>query len=222
MCGRYSLVISPDEIKERFKVKKIDSQLRPNANASPSQQLPLITNYDSQRLILATWGMIPAWINDEKTVKRLINARAETLEIKSTFKSAIKNNRCLVIADGFYEWAKITNSTKKQPYLITLKNNTPFAMAGIFHRKKDKNNKEYLEFAIITTAANSLMRKIHTRMPAILSQADEQRWLDNDITLQQAISMLKPYPATKMQLQAISSDLTHKRQTNKLPGISYV
>lgn len=103
MCGRYSLITSLNELKERFNVKKVSGQLTPRYNAAPSQQLPLIAGNDPQRIVLAEWGIIPAWMKDEKSVKRLINAKAETLAEKRTFKYAAEKRRCLIIADGFYE-----------------------------------------------------------------------------------------------------------------------
>lgn len=212
MCGRYSLITSVDEIKERFAVKKIDGKILPNYNAAPNQQLPLIASQNQDRLRLATWGIQPAWLKDEKSPKRLINAKAETLAIKPTFKQAAEKRRCLIIADGFYEWAKIFNSKSKQPFRITLKNNAPFAMAGIYESKK-----EYLEFAIITTAANTLMAKIHSRMPAILLPEDEKRWLNPNITLKQAIMMLKPYPANKMKAYPVSILVNNPK--NNLPDL---
>lgn len=211
MCGRYSLISSINEIKERFQVKKISGQFLSTANASPSQQLPLITNSDPERIVLAKWGIIPAWMKDEKSPKRLINAKAETITIKPTFKNAAEKRRCIIIADGFYEWAQIPGQKKKQPFFITLKNNSPFAMAGIYEIKS-----EHLEFAIITVAANSLMAKIHTRMPAILLPEDEKRWLNQNINIHEAVKMLKSYPANKMQAQPLNSS-PQKRQINELP-----
>ncbi|MFA6027813.1 MAG: SOS response-associated peptidase [Patescibacteria group bacterium] len=174
MCGRYSLISSLNELKERFNVKKVSGQLTPRYNAAPSQQLPLIAGDAPQRIVLAEWGIIPAWMKDEKSIKRLINAKAETIAEKRTFKQAAEKRRCLIIADGFYEWAEIPGTKKKQPFRLTLKNNSPFAMAGIYELKKDKN-KQYMEFAIITVSANALMAKIHNRMPAILLPEDEKR-----------------------------------------------
>lgn len=213
MCGRYSLISSLNEIKERFQIKKISGNFLPNNNASPSQQLPLIANTDPERIVLAEWGIIPAWMKDEKSPKRLINAKAETIDIKPTFKNAAEKRRCIIIADGFYEWAQIPGQKKKQPFFITLKNDSPFAMAGIY---EIKNN--HLEFAIITVAANSLMAKIHNRMPAILLPADEKRWLNPNISLQQAIKMLKAYPANKMQAVPLNG-VSQKRQINELPRL---
>lgn len=212
MCGRYSLITSVDEIKERFHVTKIDGKILPNYNAAPDQQLPLITSQNQDRLRLATWGLLPAWLKDEKSPKRLINAKAETLSIRPTFKKAAEQRRCLIIADGFYEWAKIPHAKIKQPLRITLKNNEPFAMAGIYEIKDNK-----LEFAIITTSANSLMAKIHNRMPAILLPTDEKHWLNPNITLKQAIMMLKPYPANKMRAYPVSNLVNNPK--NNLPDL---
>ena len=217
MCGRYSLTLPADELLERFKVKKIQGKLSPVFNAAPSQQLPLITNDKPQRLTLAEWGLIPAWMKDQKSPKRLINARAEGIDTKRTFKSAAEKRRCLVIADGFYEWAKVPGQKYKQPFYIKMKDDAAFAMAGIYE-KKDK----HLEFAIITVQPNSLLAKIHHRMPAILTPNDEKKWLDPDISLKQAVLMLKSYPATKMKAHPISLKVNSVKNNdpdiiNKIP-----
>ncbi|MFH1426085.1 MAG: SOS response-associated peptidase [Candidatus Kerfeldbacteria bacterium] len=205
MCGRYSLIASPNELKERFRVKKIDGKLVPRFNAAPAQQLPLISNTSPTRMQLGEWGLVPAWMRDEKSVKRLINARAETIGEKPTFKSAAEKRRCLIIADGFYEWGVDPKAKRKQPYRILLKDETPFAMAGIYNEVKNKKTGiAHLEFAIITTEANTLVAKIHNRMPAILKKKDEERWLDESIPLEDAIAVLKPHPANKMKAYPVS------------------
>lgn len=214
MCGRYSLLKQEDELKERFKVKKIAGHLTPRFNAAPTQQLPLIPNSDPEIMILAEWGIAPAWMKDEKSPKRLINARAETVFDKPTFKAAVAKRRCLVIADGFYEWAVVPEEKTKQPFRIVLKDEAPFAMAGIYEIQKDKQGAEVIEFAIITVASNTLMAKIHNRMPAILLPEDEKRWLDNDISTKDAIKMLKAYPANKMKAYPISREVNSPANDN--------
>ncbi len=214
MCGRYSLITSANELKERFKVKKIEGSISSRFNAAPGQQLPLISNQHSEKIIIGEWGLIPAWMKDEASPKRLINARAETITEKKTFKKAVEKQRCLIIADGFYEWAIIPDQMHKQPYYITLKDGQPFAMAGIYNIKKDKNKEEYLEFAIITVEANTLMARIHNRMPAILKPEDEAKWLDNDTDLKSAIKALKSFPANKMQAYPIGLDVNSVRNDN--------
>ncbi|MFC1598058.1 SOS response-associated peptidase [Patescibacteria group bacterium] len=214
MCGRYSLIAKPNELKERFKVKKIEGRLAPRFNAAPSQQLPLITNSAPTKITLAEWGIVPVWMRDEKSPKRLINARAETVDEKRTFKTAAEKRRCLVIADGFYEWSSIPGQKFKQPFRITLKDEGPFAMAGIFEERKDKKGKKYLEFAVITVESNSLMAKIHNRMPALLLPEDEELWLDPEIPIKQAIAILRPYPARKMKAYPVSRQVNSPDNDN--------
>lgn len=205
MCGRYSLIASPNELKERFKLKKIDGKLVPRFNAAPAQQLPLIANTAPERIQLGEWGLMPAWMQDEKSPKRLINARAETIGKKQTFKTAAQKRRCLIVADGFYEWAKVPKQKRKQPYRIQLKDETPFVMAGIYNEVNDKKTgKKHLEFAILTTEPNTLVAKIHNRMPAILRKNDEERWLDESVPFRDAIAVLKPFPASKMKAYPVS------------------
>lgn len=205
MCGRYSLITSLNELEARFKLQKITGKLAVHYNAAPQEQLVLITNAAPRKITLASWGIIPAWLKDAKGTKCLINARAETLSIKPSFRRAAEQRRCLVIADGFYEWAQVPGKKVKLPFRITLKNAAPFAMAGIYEVIKETSGKEHLEFAIITVQANTLMAKLHTRMPAMLLPEDEARWLNPDISLKEAISLLKPYPAPKMRAYPVSS-----------------
>ncbi|MDP3970820.1 MAG: SOS response-associated peptidase [bacterium] len=214
MCGRYSLVAFPKELQERFNVKKIEGTITPRFNVAPAQQLPLVTTDHPDRIILGEWGIVPAWMRAEVSPRRLINARAETITEKKTFKKAIEQQRCLIIADGFYEWAELPNENHKQPYRITRKDEAPFAMAGIYKIRRNKSKEEILEFAIITVEANSMMARIHNRMPAMLLPEDEMSWLDSSIPVIDAIKMLKPFPANKMIAYPVSLDVNSPANDN--------
>jgi len=204
MCGRYSLIHKPDELKKRFHVQRIEGTLLPRYNAAPAQQLALITNEQPRKIVLGEWGILPAWMQDAKTQRRLINARAETVQDKAMFREPIRKRRCLIIADGFYEWAQVPSKKHKQPFYIQRKDQAPFAMAGLYNQKKDAKKRAYLEFAIITVPANELLAHMHTRMPAMLLKKDEQTWLDVERPLTDAIKLLRNYPATLMQATPIS------------------
>ena len=163
MCGRYLITTPVEAIRQIFKVDQ-----RPNLaaryNVAPTQSVPIIRrNEDGRELVMARWGLVPFWAKDLKIGARMINARAETVAEKPAFRDAFRRRRCLVIADGFYEWRKVDGG--KQPYLIRLKGAAPFAFAGLWERWTDKESDERIESCtIIVTEANALIAPIHDRM----------------------------------------------------------
>ena len=201
MCGRIAL-IHPEEkkLKQRFNLTKVPKDLKPRYNLSPSQDIPVILNKSPDELTLVHWGLIPHWAKEEKTGYNMINARAETIMEKPIFKAPLKHNRCLIIADTFYEWKR--NSRVKMPYRIMLKDEGLFAFAGIWDRW-EKDGKEIISCAIITTVPNALMKTIHDRMPVILDRDIEREWL-SDISVDQAIEFLKSYNSKLMNAYPIS------------------
>ncbi|MFH1849251.1 MAG: SOS response-associated peptidase [archaeon] len=182
MCGRFSMTARKDIIAERFNIG-IPFELSPRYNIAPSQECPVVLSESPKTLSMCTWGMTPCWA---KNAMGMINARAETLEEKPAYRDAFKNKRCLVIADGFYEW-KLTPAGKV-PYRIMQKDGLPFAFAGIYDRWQDR-----LAFAIITVEPNSVVRQVHDRMPAILGREEETHWLQQGAP-QRLKSMLTPFP----------------------------
>ncbi len=172
-----------------------------------------------QQAQLFHWGLVPFWAKDPKIGNRLINARAETIAKKPAFRTPFKKHRCLVLADGFYEWDK--KGAKRLPYRVVLKNEKPFAFAGVYDYWKDEKGKELKTFAIITTDANKLISKIHDRMPVILSKKDEKIWLDPDLDLTKAMEMLHPYPAKEMKMYPVST-LVNKPENDSLEVIKSV
>jgi putative SOS response-associated peptidase YedK len=149
------------------------------------------------------WGLIPFWAKDPRIGNRLINARAETIAEKPSFKSALKANRCLVPASGFYEWKEIGG--RKMPFLFQLKDISLFSFAGLYDVWKDEQKNEIKTFTIITTNANSFMAPIHDRMPVILTPENENIWLDNAINdVPQLLPLLKPYPDETMEMYPVS------------------
>ncbi|MCK4287790.1 MAG: SOS response-associated peptidase, partial [Bacteroidales bacterium] len=146
------------------------------------------------KLSFFRWGLIPFWAKDLSIGNRLINARAETVTQKPSFKNSFQQKRCLVLSDGFYEWKK---GKDKIPYRVFLKNNALFSMAGIWDTWKDAEGKPIHSFAIITTSPNELMKNIHQRMPVILNINDEKNWLENNNT-DELSKLLKPYPSDEM------------------------
>lgn len=186
MCGRISLAGTKEHLEARFKVKAPD--YKPNYNAAPTQVLPVILDASPQVVTMCRWGLIPSWAKDENIGYKMINARAETVQEKPAYANLFKKNRCLVIADGFYEWKK--ERVGKTPYRITLKDGEFFAMAGLWSSWV-RDGKEQRSFSIITTKANPQMAKLHDRMPVILQMESERDWLLVDIN--KASQMLRPF-----------------------------
>ncbi len=201
MCGRLSIATGSDILRVRFNVEMTED-LQPRYNAAPTQYLPVILNHEPRTINLCRWGLIPYWAKEQKIGSRLINARAETLLEKPSFRNAFKKQRCLVLADGFYEWKRVSDI--KRPYRITMRNNEPFAMAGIWDVWTTPDGEELRSFSIITTEPNDLIKDLHNRMPAILKKENEDRWLQ-DIDSSAAQEMLEPYPGDDLLAYPVSS-----------------
>lgn len=202
MCGRFSFSPLAKIIEDRFDVKVDSTHYKPRYNSAPSQDLAVISNQNPGELSFYRWGLIPFWAKDKSIGNKLINAKAETIAEKPSFKNSLKRKRCLVLSDGFYEWKNI-NKKEKIPYRITLQDNGLFAMAGIWDNWKDEEGSVISSFAIITTTPNKLMENIHTRMPVILEQKAEKLWLNEDDPAL-LLSLLKPYPEKEMTAFPVS------------------
>jgi putative SOS response-associated peptidase YedK len=200
MCGRYSFAVEDELIKVRFGVSVRSAIYKARYNCAPSQELAIISNDNPNELQFYRWGLIPFWAKDPLIGNRMINAKAETITGKPSFKNAFRRRRCLVPSDGFYEWKK--NSTKT-PYRIVLKNGDPFAMAGIWEKWVSGEGETIHSFSIITTEPNQLIAPLHNRMPVILLPENEKMWLDdtNEAVLK---GLLKPYPADLMKAFPVS------------------
>ncbi|WP_018477016.1 SOS response-associated peptidase [Pontibacter roseus] len=201
MCGRYTIV--PKSSKGKSKAAKlVEKYLKEDHyNAAPSQALPVVTNDQPDKLQFFSWGLQPFWAKDAKAVKRAINARAETLAEKASFRSLLRSKRCLVPADGFFEW-QVTEQGKV-PYRILLKSEELFTFAGLYDEWVDKGTGEVLHsFTIITTEANEVVKPIHDRMPVMLSPEAEELWLDEHEP--QLLSLLVPYRPSEMKAYPVS------------------
>ncbi len=172
-------------------------------NAAPSQSLPVVTNKQPDTIQFFSWGLQPFWAKDVKSIKRSINARSETLSEKPSFRNLIKTKRCLVPADGFYEW--MATPQGKVPHRILLKSGELFSFAGLWDEWLDKGTGEILyTYTIITTEANDIVKPIHDRMPVILSAEAEELWLDENEKQEDLLSLLKPYPSAEMTVYPVS------------------
>jgi putative SOS response-associated peptidase YedK len=170
----------------------------PRYNVAPTQTVPIVKTKDAGwESALVRWGLIPAWARDAKIGYRLINARADTVATKPSFRSAFKRRRCLVPADGFYEWQKAGKG--KQPFYIHRKDEEPFAFAGLWEAwENPEDGKEIQSCSLVTTEANALMAPIHDRMPVILDSATCDRWLDADEPANDLLRLLKPFPREEL------------------------
>lgn len=202
MCGRYSIAAKADKVAKRFKVDVTD-KYHPKYNAAPTQLLPVITSESPEGLSFFYWGMLPAWGKDKVVSPKLINARAETLTEKATFKTAFQRRRCLVIADGFYEW-KLVGKKTKVPYRFVIDQREPFAFAGLWDEYENDEGEMIHTFTIVTTDANEVVSPIHDRMPAILLPDQEAKWLSKNTSESELLSILKPYPAQLMAFYSVS------------------
>jgi len=211
MCGRYSFAPDLKIVNEHYDISVNDDDLTPNYNCAPSQLLPVITNDKSIGFNFFRWGLIPFWAKDISIGNKLINTRSETILEKPSFRNAFRQRRCLVSADAFYEWKQEVK--EKIPYRIFLKNQNIFSMAGIWEKCKLPNGETIFSFAIITTQPNTLMTKIHNRMPVILDKKGEDLWINNTDE-KELTNLLKPFPAEQMTAYRISNLVNSPRNNS--------
>ncbi|MGF1518869.1 MAG: SOS response-associated peptidase [Nodosilinea sp.] len=220
MCGRFSLNQTGDDLAAAFHLRAVPP-VAPRYNIAPTQPVAAaVATADRPEpyFELLRWGLIPSWAKDPAIGNRLINARAETVSEKPSFRAAFKRRRCLIMADGFYEWQQLSNRKTKQPHYIFLKEHQPFAFAGLWEHWSDSvSGGELQTCTILTTAPNELMEPIHNRMPVILPPDDYAAWLDPSYDQPQVLqAMLRPYEATAMGRYPVST-LVNKTQ-NDLPA----
>lgn len=200
MCGRFSLTTEEQQLNEFFRLSGGREPYVPRYNGAPTQNLAVITSEEPRRLQFFRWGLIPFWSKVMTGSTPVINARAETLDEKPMFRQAYRKRRCLIPADGFYEWSRSGN---KQPYRFVMADESPFAMAGLWDEWSHEPGKIIRSFAIITTTPNELMEPVHNRMPVILGRESYDEWLNGDN--ESAITdMLKPFPEKKMKVFRVS------------------
>lgn len=189
MCGRYSFSTSKEKIKEQLPEIETGENLRNSFNIAPTQHAYVITNNKPDKLQYFTWGLVPYWSRDGKNSGKLINARSEGIEVKPSFRVPIRQRRCVVLADSFYEWRRIGKN--KVPYRIFLKDGKLLEMAGVFDIWQ-KGNLGHRSFSIITISPNQEMSSLHSRMPVIFENGeDRNKWLDSNLPLEEALSLLK-------------------------------
>lgn len=206
MCGRYTLA-NTGQLALRFGVA--EAPLEPRYNIAPAQEVPIVVaGHDGPVLEQVRWGFRPAWLADS-THSPPINARAETLLDRPLFRGAVARHRCLIPADGFYEWQARPGQKTKQPFYFRLRDDALFAFAGLYTEAKDGAESTCV---LITTTPNSLMAPIHDRMPAILRREDEAMWLDREVTESEVVlGLLNPYPDNLMQAYPVATLVSNVR-----------
>ena len=206
MCGRFTLTFSAEELAEAFELDEVPASFPPRYNIAPSQPIAAVLKtieHPVRHLSLLRWGLIPSWSKDPAIGNRLINARAETVAEKPSFRTAFKRRRCLIPASGFYEWQK--QERGKQPFYFHLKRKQPFAFAGLWETWQDIPTG-----TIITTEANQLSQPIHDRMPVILKPQDYEEWLEpNNQNIAELQSLLKPFLSEEMEIYPVSNQVNN-------------
>lgn len=206
MCGRYTL-IDTDKLQERFQTINAIDDLKPNYNTAPGQIMPVVVDsQDKNELKLMKWGLVPPWAEEANIGYRMINARSEGIETKPSFRHAFKRQRCLVPANGFYEWQK--GQDGKIPHYIQFKQGSLFAFAGLWEYWKRPDGTGLETYTIITTSPDEVVKPIHDRMPVILKKEHEDAWLDSDNQDTDFLrSLLKPYPAEPLEAYPVSTEV---------------
>ena len=207
MCGRYTLKTPAKEIAKLFGVLDLPD-LVPRRNISPTQQVLCFRQENGEpRAAMLKWGLVPSWAAEPSIGSKMINARAETVAEKPAFRSAFRKRRCLIAADGFYEWQKL-DAKKKQPWRFHLRDEEPFAFAGLWESWRGADGSELQSCTLVTTGANELVAPAHDRMPVILPPERYDLWLDPAFEgVPQLRSLLVPYPASEMAAEPVSGTM---------------
>ena len=206
MCGRFALTVDPADLQENFPEFSFPPAYAPRYNIAPTQPILALPNDGTSEATFFVWGLIPSWAKDPSIGSRLINARAETLGEKPAFRSAFRNRRCLIFADGFFEWQAQPGSKSKIPHFIRLKTGEPFAFAGLWEHWSAPDGSEVKSATIVTTSPNELMAKLHNRMPVILDHDAYTQWLDpTPRPAAELQNWLTPFPAERMAAYPVST-----------------
>jgi len=212
MCGRYTLKAPVKSLVDLFQLA-LAPELPFRYNIAPTQLVPAVrisADHKTRELAMFRWGLIPSWAKDAKIGNQLINARSETVAEKPAFRSAFRKRRCLMPADGFYEWKK--EGTKKQPFYVHLKSGGPFAFAALWEDWTDEKGKRIQSCTILTTEANSVLKPLHDRMPIILHPDHHERWLDPAIQKsEEIVPILQPIPGKELAMHPVSTLVNNPR-----------
>jgi len=206
MCGRFVLLTDLSVLLDSFKIGEMACECKTGRNISPGQLVTAVVHDGKNRLANFRWGLIPSWAKDPSIGNRMFNARAETVSEKPSFSSAFKRRRCLIVADGFYEWQKLGKG--KKAFYFTLKSGKPFGFAGLYESWQSPDHKPIHTCTIITTVSNELIAPVHDRMPVILSKDRAATWVNlENQNKEELLSLLKSYPAEEMKMEEVKMKL---------------
>ena len=210
MCGRFAQRSDPKRLAKEFTVTDVPN-VEARYNIAPTQEiLGVLESADGREMKFFKWGLIPSWAKDTAMGARLINARSETVEEKPAFREAFKKRRCIIPADGFYEWQRTQG--RKQPFFFQMKDESPFGFAGLWERWQGEDEEVIESCTILTTEANEVLRPVHDRMPVILHSADYELWLDEDGRKRELLKdLLRPYSAEAMVSYPVSTAINSPR-----------
>lgn len=204
MCGRFTLTLDPGEVQTLLDLGPFVHIVQPRYNIAPMQPIPIVKDLEKRSIELYRWGLVPFWADDPKIGSRMINARSETAHEKPSFRAAFKYRRCLILADGFYEWHAADKGGPKTPYLFKLNNDHPFTFAGLYEHKEFPEGDELHTCTILTCPPNKLVSDYHNRMPVMLDIQARWAWLNPDADQDFLLDLLTPYPAEEMKCFPVS------------------
>lgn len=206
MCGRFTLTSGPAALQRSLHLDTPPEDLLPRFNIAPTQNIAIVTSLEHPQVEYARWGLIPSWAKEASIGSRLINARAETVREKPAFRSAFLKRRCLILADGFYEWERTAKSRggARAPFYIQMAGGDPFTFAGLWENWRSPEGDEVRSCTIVTCAANEIIGRFHDRMPVILEGEGARRWLDPGAPAEDLSALLVPFPPDRLQIRVVS------------------
>lgn len=212
MCGRFTLSYKANELQLAFDLKEVPEEWQPRYNLAPTQPIAAVLDAEKRKLEFLYWGLVPSWAKDVSIGSKMINARAETVAEKPSFRAAFQRRRCLILADGFYEWKKFQQkNVASQPYYIKRKDSAPFAFAGLWEIWQSPDGGELWSGTIITCPANEMIQSIHPRMPVILDKTNMWQWLQAE-NPGKAQQMLVPYDPDQMEMYPVSRGVNNPQK----------
>lgn len=204
MCGRYTLTLDPGELQEMLDLGPFIHMVQPRYNIAPAQPVPIVRDGQTRAVELYRWGLVPFWAKDPEIGNKMINARSETVLEKPAFRGAFKYRRCLILADGFFEWHSADKTGVKTPYYFKLKDDRPFTFAGLYEHWEAPEGGELHTCTILTCQPNELVGNYHNRMPVILDEKVRWQWLDLETPNSLLVESMVPYPADEMKCYPVS------------------
>ena len=213
MCGRFEIHSAIEIIATIFGIDDWDIEYKPNYNVAPSHDIVIAIESGKRKLVKSRWGFLPSWSKDASDGYKMINARAETVAEKPSFKHAFQKQRCLVLVDGFFEWKR--EGKEKKPYLIRMKSGKPYALAGLYNLWTSPKGEKICTNTIITTNSNDLVKSIHDRMPVILPPEKYSTWLDPaNLDTSSLLQLLKPFPSDELETYPVTSKVNSPKFTS--------